>query len=155
MSGTRRTVAIILLSAGLVFTGNGLLQTMLPMRAETEGFSTAMIGVLGTAYFGGFIAGCVLGPALIKAVGHIRAFAGVVALLAALILLLPLWVHPHAWASLRFLTGICPSSIPNSRTMSSRRLHKWHGRLQKISPTTTSLHQTVSSPSMLQDESRM
>lgn len=107
MSGTRRTVAIILLGAGLVFTGNGLLQTMLPMRAEIEGFSTAMIGLLGTAYFAGFIAGCVLGPGLIKNVGHIRAFAGVVALLAALILLLPLWVNPYAWAGLRVLTGAC------------------------------------------------
>jgi MFS family permease len=107
MGGTGRTVAIILLSAGLVFTGNGLLQTMLPMRAELEGFSTGMIGVLGTAYFAGFIAGCVLGPGLVKNVGHIRAFAGVVALLAALILVLPLWVHPHAWAGLRFLTGAC------------------------------------------------
>lgn len=80
-------MAIILLSAGLVFTGNGLLQTMLPMRADLEHFSTAMIGLQGTAYFGGFIAGCVLGPGLIKNVGHIRAFAGVVAILAALILL--------------------------------------------------------------------
>jgi MFS family permease len=107
MSGTRRTVAIILLSTGLVFTGNGLLQTMLPMRAEIEGFSTSLIGLLGTAYFAGFIAGCVLGPGLIKNVGHIRAFAGVVALLAALILLLPLLVDAYAWVGLRFLTGIC------------------------------------------------
>jgi hypothetical protein len=52
-----RTIAIILLSAGLVFIGNGMLQTMLPMRAGLEHFSTAMIGLQGTAYFGGFIAG--------------------------------------------------------------------------------------------------
>jgi len=102
-----RTIAIILLSAGLVFTGNGLLQTMLPMRADLEHFSTAMIGLQGTAYFGGFIAGCVLGPGLIKNVGHIRAFAGVVAILAALILLFPLWVQAHAWVGLRMLTGAC------------------------------------------------
>jgi MFS family permease len=102
-----RTIAIILLSAGLVFTGNGLLQTMLPMRADLEHFSTAMIGLQGTAYFGGFIAGCVLGPGLIKNVGHIRAFAGVVAILAALILLFPIWVQAHAWVSLRMLTGAC------------------------------------------------
>jgi len=106
-SSAIRTIAVILLSAGLVFVGNGLLQTMLPMRAELEGFSTGMTGFLGTAYFLGFLAGCVLGPGLIKAVGHIRAFAGVVALLAALILILPVWVHPWAWAGLRALTGIC------------------------------------------------
>ena len=102
-----RTVAIILLSSVLVFTGNGLFQTMLPMRADLEGFSTAMIGLLGAAYFAGFIAGCVLGPRLIKSVGHIRAFAGVVALLAALTLLFPLWVQAGGWVGLRFLTGAC------------------------------------------------
>jgi MFS family permease len=102
-----RTIAIILLGAGLVFTGNGLLQTMLPMRADLEHFSTAMIGLQGTAYFGGFIAGCVLGPGLIKNVGHIRAFAGVVAILAALILLFPIWVQAHAWIGLRLLSGAC------------------------------------------------
>jgi hypothetical protein len=46
-----RTIAIILLSVGLVFIGNGLLQTMLPMRGGLENFSTAMIGLQGTAYF--------------------------------------------------------------------------------------------------------
>jgi MFS family permease len=102
-----RTIAIVLLSAGLVVTGNGLLQTMLPMRADLEHFSIAMIGLQGTAYFGGFIAGCVLGPGLIKSVGHIRAFAGVVALLAALMLLFPVWVQAYAWVGLRMLTGAC------------------------------------------------
>jgi MFS family permease len=102
-----RTIAIILLSVGLVFIGNGLLQTMLPMRGGLENFSTAMIGLQGTAYFCGFIAGCVFGPGLIKAVGHIRAFAGVVAILAALILLFPVWIHAYAWVGLRMLTGIC------------------------------------------------
>ena len=107
MGSSSRTIAIILLSAGLVFIGNGMLQTMLPMRAGLEHFSTAMIGLQGTAYFGGFIAGCVLGPSLIKAVGHIRAFAGVVAILAALILIFPLWVQAYAWVGLRMLTGAC------------------------------------------------
>ena len=102
-----RTIAVILLGAVLVVSGNGLLQTMLPLRADLEGFSTAMIGLQGTAYFGGFIAGCVLGPGLIRNVGHIRAFAGVVAILAALILLFPVWVQPYVWAGLRLFTGIC------------------------------------------------
>lgn len=104
---SRRTFAVILLSAGLLFVGSGLLQTMLPMRAALEDFSTAMIGVLGTAYFAGFIVGCVLGPRLIKNVGHIRAYSGVVAILAALCLLFAIWIHPYAWACLRLLSGVC------------------------------------------------
>ena len=103
----RRTIAIILISSGLVFAGSGLLQTMLPMRAELADFSTAMIGVLGTAYFAGFIGGCILGPRLIKNVGHIRAYSGVVALLAALCILFPIWIDPYFWAGIRFLNGVC------------------------------------------------
>ncbi|MEM8843084.1 MAG: MFS transporter, partial [Pseudomonadota bacterium] len=102
-----RTVTIILLSAGLIFIGNGILQTMLPMRAELEGFSTSWIGLLGTSYFCGFIAGCFLGPPLIRSVGHIRASAGVVAVLAALVLVFPIWVSEFSWIGLRFLTGLC------------------------------------------------
>lgn len=105
--GTVRTIGVILLSSGIVFTGNGLLQTMLPMRAELEDFSTALTGALGTAYFAGFIAGCLVGPRLIRSVGHIRAYSGVVAVLAAFCLLFPLWVNPYFWAGLRFANGIC------------------------------------------------
>ena len=103
----KRTILIILLSSGLVFAGSGLLQTMLPMRADRADFSTSMIGFLGTAYFVGFIAGCILGPRLIRNVGHIRAYSGVVALLAALCILFPLWVDPYFWSGIRFLSGIC------------------------------------------------
>ncbi|MCL5779272.1 MFS transporter [Limibaculum sp. FT325] len=104
---TARTVAVILLSTALIFVGNGMFQTMLPMRAEREDFSTSLIGFLGSAYFAGFIVGCVIGPPLIRAVGHIRAYAGVVAVLAALILLFPVWVAAMPWLVLRFVTGIC------------------------------------------------
>ncbi|MBK0398172.1 MFS transporter [Limibaculum sp. M0105] len=104
---TGRTIAVILLSTGLIFVGNGMFQTMLPMRAEREGFSTGLIGFLGSAYFAGFIAGCVIGPPLIRAVGHIRAYAGIVAILAAIVLLFPVWVAALPWLALRFLTGIC------------------------------------------------
>ncbi|MEM9735069.1 MAG: MFS transporter, partial [Pseudomonadota bacterium] len=105
--GSTRTIAVILLSTGLVFVGNGLFQTVLPIRAEIEGFSTGLIGWLGSAYFLGFILGCLAGPGLIREVGHIRAYAGVVALLAGLVLIFPLWVSPWPWILLRLLTGLC------------------------------------------------
>lgn len=102
-----RTTAIILLSSLLVFTGNGLLQTMLPMRADLEHFSAAMIGQQGAAYFAGYIGGCLIGPWLIRSVGHIRALAGVVAILASIILIFPVLVHPSIWLALRLGTGCC------------------------------------------------
>lgn len=108
---SRRTIGVILLSAGLIFVGNGLFQTLLPLRAQGEGFSTGLIGVLGAAYFAGFIVGCILGPRLIASVGHIRAYAGVTALMAAVVLVFPLWVEAWAWIGFRFLTGICLAVI--------------------------------------------
>ena len=107
VSGTFRSTAMLLLCAGLVITGTSLFQTLLPLRADLESFSTILIGFLGTAYFGGFVLGCLIGPRLIAAVGHIRCFAGVSALFAAVALLFPMWIDPVVWSVLRVLTGIC------------------------------------------------
>ena len=105
------TIGTLLLGAALVLSGLGLFQTVMPLRAGLEGFSASMVGFLGTAYFSGFIAGCLLGPGLVKAVGHIRSFAGLAALLAALMLLFPLNTDPYVWIVLRFLSGICLATV--------------------------------------------
>lgn len=104
--GSIRSIATLLFCACLLFAGNGLFQTLLPLRADQEGFSTKLIGLLGTAYFGGFAIGCILGPRLITSVGHIRCFAGFAAVLAVLGLIFPLAVHPYVWGGLRVLTGV-------------------------------------------------
>ncbi|GMG85255.1 MFS transporter [Paralimibaculum aggregatum] len=104
MTGTR-TIATVLLATGLAVCGAGVLQTFLPLRADIEGFTDWEIALLGAAYFGGFILGCLAGPGLIRAVGHIRAFAGIVSLLAAVVLAQALLVGPPAWIGLRLVTG--------------------------------------------------
>ena len=101
------SIVTILICAGLLFAGNGLFQTLLPIRAGQEGYSTALIGMLGTAYFGGFTVGCFVGPRLIMAVGHVRAFTGLTALLTATCLAFPLYVDVVFWTALRFGSGIC------------------------------------------------
>ncbi|MBB5723568.1 MFS family permease [Loktanella ponticola] len=101
------SICTILLCAGLLFSGNGLFQTLMPIRAGQEGYSTTLIGMLGTAYFGGFTVGCFIGPQLIMAVGHVRAFAGLTALLTATLLAFPLNVDPVFWGALRVVSGIC------------------------------------------------
>ncbi|MEM6678090.1 MAG: MFS transporter [Pseudomonadota bacterium] len=101
-----RTIGVILFGSGLVCAGSGLLQTMLPMRSGLEGFSTSAIGLLGTAYFGGIVAGCILGPRLIAHIGHIRAHTGTVCILTALTLALPIYPEAWFWVALRFLSGV-------------------------------------------------
>jgi MFS family permease len=101
-----RSIVTLLFCACLLFAGNGLFQTLLPLRAGLEGLSTTLIGVLGTAYFGGFAIGCMIGPRLIKSVGHIRCFAGFAAMITALSLVFPLVIDPYVWTGLRMLTGV-------------------------------------------------
>ena len=101
------SVVTILICAALLFAGNGLFQTLLPIRAGQEGYSTTLIGILGTAYFGGFAVGCYVGPRLIMSVGHVRAFAGLTALLTATLLAFPLHVDVLFWGAMRFVSGVC------------------------------------------------
>ncbi len=115
MSGTSprtsRTIVTILVGAVFVLAGVSLFQTVLPIRAGLEAFSTKLVGFLGTAYFGGFVAGCLFGPWLVRTVGHIRAFAGVAALTAALTLIFPIWPNVYAWIGLRLLSGLTLSVV--------------------------------------------
>lgn len=107
MQARTRSISTILLGAGIVFLGYGLMVTVLPIRAQLEGFGETAIGLMGSAYFVGFVIGCAVGPATVKAVGHTRAFAGFAALVAALSLIFPLAVDPWLWMALRFVSGIC------------------------------------------------
>src|SRR3546814_7855969 len=65
-------ISALLLSVAILLMGNGLQGTLLPVRADIEGFTTLDIGVLGSAYFLGFAGGCLSGGRLIARVGHIR-----------------------------------------------------------------------------------
>ena len=72
MRTTFAKIAALLLSAAILLMGNGLQMTLLPLRAQAEAFSTVQIGIMGSAYYVGFAAGCFWGPYLVKRVGHIR-----------------------------------------------------------------------------------
>jgi hypothetical protein len=106
MSDVKRSIAILLSAAALLLMGNGLLVTLLPLRAGIEGFSTTEIGIMGTAFFAGFALGCLIGPRILIRVGHIRAFAGFAALCAVSILIFDLWSQPWGWMVLRGLNGL-------------------------------------------------
>jgi MFS family permease len=97
----------LLLAAAILLAGNGLQGTLLAVRANLEGFQTPMIGVLMSAYFGGFVLGCRLNPTFIKSVGHIRTFLALASIASASALIHPLFVQVWIWALLRAVTGYC------------------------------------------------
>ncbi len=95
----------LLVAAGILLAGNGLQGTLTTLRAAEEGFDATFIGLMGTAYFGGFLLSCIVSPRLLKAVGHIRVFASLAAIASAASLLLVLMIDPAAWIVLRFVMG--------------------------------------------------
>lgn len=100
-------IAALLLSVAVLLTGGGLLGTLLPVRASLEAFQALEIGLMGSAYYLGFVLGCLRGARLIMRVGHIRAFTTLSAIASTAALLHALWIEPYVWALLRALTGFC------------------------------------------------
>lgn len=106
----REIVLILLPVFAAVFAmiaGNGLLTTLVPMRAVIEGFDATEIGVIGSAYFIGMLAGTWMTPAVIRRAGYIRAFAAYAALVGIAALGMAIAVHPYAWVVGRALIGFC------------------------------------------------
>jgi MFS family permease len=98
-------VSPLLLGLGIVLVGAGLLNTMLPVRANLEGFSDFTIGIVMSAYYVGFMVGTVWCVRIIRRVGHIRGFAAFAATATASILVTALVVDAVAWTLLRALFG--------------------------------------------------
>ncbi len=104
-------VAALLLSTAFLLTGNGLQNTLVPIRADIEAFSTYSIGIMGAVYFLGFGTGCVLAPRIVRRTGHIRAFAAMSAIASTTALAHALILLPAAWWVFRGMTGFCFAAL--------------------------------------------
>lgn len=101
----------LLLSATILLTGNGLQTTLLPLRAGLEAFPQLAIGIMGSSYFVGFVAGCLTTAHLVRRVGHIRVFSAMVALASVVPLFHVLMIEPAVWWVLRAITGFCIAAL--------------------------------------------
>jgi MFS family permease len=111
MGPTLAPVTALLIGVALLLAGHGLQLTLLPIRAELEGFSTFELGALGSAYYVGFVIGCLGGPYLVLRAGHIRAFAAAVSLASAMALAHALAVDVAPWLVFRAITGACLATL--------------------------------------------
>lgn len=100
-------VSALLLGSGLLLFAGGVHGLILPVRGSLEGFSAAALGLLGTGWAIGYVAGCVIVPRLVGAVGHVRTFGVMCALAAISILLQALVVEVWAWIPVRGVSGFC------------------------------------------------
>jgi len=99
------SIAALLLSVLLLIGGNSLVGVTTPLRARLEGFPDLTVGLLGSVYFAGMLAGTLAAPAIIRQGGHIRAYAAFVALAVVSVILMPVMLSPGAWLICRALIG--------------------------------------------------
>jgi len=106
MSSLVKIYALFLGSAFLLFAG-GLQGLLLSVRGAEEHFSLLALGLIGTGWSVGFIAGSVTVPLLVRRVGHIRAFSVMAAIGTITILCNLLLVNDIAWIVMRAFSGFC------------------------------------------------
>ena len=111
MLATLGSIVALLLGAFIMLLGNSLLTLALPLKMSDAGFATEITGVIMAAYFAGLLTGAVYGKRVIGEVGHIRAFAGFAAMMAAATLAYPMQVSEIAWCALRFIGGFCVAGL--------------------------------------------
>jgi MFS family permease len=107
MNATLFPLVALFSGIGILLVGNGLLGTLLGVRAVSLGFSVEVTGVVMSAYFAGFIVGSLRCVYLIERAGHIRTFAAMASISSAVTLAFLLVESPVAWAILRAILGFC------------------------------------------------
>lgn len=106
MASVIKIYALFLGSALLMF-GGGLQGLLLSVRGAEENFSLLALGLIGTGWSVGFVAGSISVPMVVRKVGHIRAFSVMAAIGTITILLNLLWINDVSWIVLRALSGFC------------------------------------------------
>ena len=97
----------LLFATALLLVGIGLFFTALGLRAASAQFSVLATGLMMSAYFGGFIIGTFVCPALIRRAGHIRAFAAMASVASTTAIVHAIVTDPWIWGALRLVSGVC------------------------------------------------
>jgi MFS family permease len=97
----------MLLGFGILMLGDGLQGSLLAIRADLEGFSATLTGLVMSSFFLGFLLGSILTPRITIRVGHIRVFAAFAALASASILVHAVFIDVTVWIVLRLVSGFC------------------------------------------------
>jgi MFS family permease len=105
--GLLAPLSSLLSGTGLLVIGVGLLFSVLGLRASLADFSSVVTGLVMSAYFTGYILGTYICPAVIRRVGHIRAFAAMASIASTMPILHAIWIDPWFWGFLRLTTGVC------------------------------------------------
>lgn len=106
-----RSVFSLLIGAGLMALGVGLVGILLPIRMGAEGVGPQVAGYVMSAYYAGFVLGSLYAQRIIQRVGHIRAFAAFAALLTAAVMVHALVFDVVLWGLMRAVVGLCMAGL--------------------------------------------
>ncbi len=101
------SLAALFLSVILMQLASGGLGPLDALSGLALQFTTAEVGLLGSAHFFGFFIGCWWAPRLMGSVGHSRAFAAFTAAGTLSLISHMLVIDPWAWAAMRVAMGLC------------------------------------------------
>ncbi len=91
--------------------GTGLERILLPMRAESEGFSAGSMGMVMAVHFAGYLVGAKGITRALASVGHIRVFAALASTASTAVLVNAVLVFPASWAAVYFVGGVCNAGV--------------------------------------------
>jgi len=97
--------------AATVLLAGALHFTLTPAYAQASGFSPAQLGMIGSAYYVGFLMGSLLNPLAFRTLGHRRLFALYAVAIAAAVALQPLLPGPAQWFLLRAVVGFLAAGL--------------------------------------------
>jgi MFS family permease len=90
-----------------LMVGNGLLVTLLTLRASDLGFTQTEISLMQACYPLAAVAGCLVAPRIVARVGHIRSFGALASLCSTAALVHMVTSDPWSWGAMRALAGFC------------------------------------------------
>ncbi|MFO1039941.1 MAG: MFS transporter [Geminicoccaceae bacterium] len=104
-------VVAVVAGATLIQLANSFYSVLLPLALAERGASGFLAGLVASAFGGGFFVGCFYTERLIRAVGHIRAFAALASIASILGLLFSMTNLAAVWILLRLVTGFCYAGL--------------------------------------------
>jgi len=106
-------IASVIVSMALVAVGNGLMFAYIPVRLGADGFAPTWAGGILTGLSAGGIAGCLSAGAIVRRIGHARAYMVLSALIVLSNAVIAAGAYPVLWVAARALYGfaICAMFI--------------------------------------------
>ncbi len=124
----------LLLGFGILMLGDGLQATLLAVRADQEGFSATITGLIMSSFYIGFLSGSILAPRIMVQVGHVRVFAALAAMASAAILVHAVFIEVWIWIALRLVSGFCFAGlyVVAESWLNERATNQTRGKLLSI-----------------------